>query len=107
MRQISSFLRTAIAALLLLGNASAVAGYDFGEDGIYYNINGDGSTVSVTSEGITGWLTYTKNLTVPANVTHNGTTYTVKTFFNLDCKETLADIVDSLILQELDEADKN
>ena len=35
----------------------------------------------------------------------NGTTYKVRTFFNLDCKETLADIVGKLISQELDETD--
>jgi|GEM_PF-6825217 len=29
----------------------------------------------------------------------DGTTYTVKTFFDLDCKETLADIVDRLIIK--------
>lgn len=35
----------------------------------------------------------------------NGTTYKVRTFFNPDCKETLADIVGRLINQSLDEAD--
>ena len=35
----------------------------------------------------------------------NGTTYKVRTFFNLECKETLADIVGKLISQELDETD--
>ena len=35
----------------------------------------------------------------------NGTTYKVRTFFNFDCKETLADIVGRLINQSLDEAD--
>ncbi len=33
----------------------------------------------------------------------NGTTYKVRTFFNLECKETLADIVGKLISRELDE----
>ena len=35
----------------------------------------------------------------------NGTTYKVRSYFNPDCKETLADIVGRLINQDLDTTD--
>ncbi len=47
-----------------------------------------------------------ETMTIPDRVSVyeiNGTTYKVRTHFNLDCKETLSDIVGRLIIQEIDE----
>lgn len=49
--------------------------YDFEENGIYYKITGDGQ-VSVTSE-TSNYGSYSGSVTIPATVTHDGTTYMV------------------------------
>ncbi len=51
-----------------------------------------------------------ETMTLPESVSVyeiDGTTYRVRTFFDLECKETLADIIDELIIQKLEETDKN
>ena len=74
------FKRLAAAAVLLLGAASASA-HDFEVDGIYYKKNGDGTSVSVTYEGVneiaSDRVLYTGAVIIPSEVTCGGTTYSV------------------------------
>lgn len=69
----------AVAAVLLLGAATASA-HDFEVDGIYYNINSDGTSVSVTFKG-SSYDSYSNEysgaVTIPATVTYSGKTYSV------------------------------
>ncbi len=52
-------------------------GYDFCVNGIYYKITGT-NTVEVTYKSLTnGYKSYSGNITIPATVTYNGTTYNV------------------------------
>ena len=73
------FGRLAAAAVLLLGAASASA-HDFEVDGIYYNINSDGTSVSVTFKG-SSYDSYANEysgaVTIPASVTYSGKTHSV------------------------------
>ena len=73
------FKRLAAAAVLLLGAATASA-HDFEVNGIYYNINSDGKSVSVTYEGRSNDYydnEYSGAVTIPAKVTYSGKTYSV------------------------------
>ena len=78
------FGRLAAAAVLLLGAASASA-HDFEVNGIYYNINSDGTSVSVTFKG-SSYSSYSNEysgaVTIPASVTYSGKTYTVTAIGN-------------------------
>ena len=79
------FMRLAAATeVLLLGAASAMA-HDFEVDGIYYNINSDGTSVSVTFKG-SSYSSYSNEysgaVTIPASVTYSGKTYTVTAIGN-------------------------
>lgn len=73
------FGRLAAAAVLLLGAASASA-HDFEVYDIYYNINSDGTSVTVTFKG-SSWYAYEYEysgaVTIPSEVTYEGTTYSV------------------------------
>ena len=79
---IRSCRRMALLLIALLATASTAIAYDFEEGGIYYNLNEDGATVTVTHKW-TDWddfndsLLYVGDVTIPANITFNGTTYTV------------------------------
>ena len=69
----------AVAAVLLLSAATASA-HDFEVDGIYYNINSDGTSVSVTYKGssFNSYANeYSSAVTIPASVTYSGRTYSV------------------------------
>ncbi|MGM9832747.1 MAG: leucine-rich repeat domain-containing protein [Candidatus Limisoma sp.] len=68
-RQIISLL-----ALILMPILSYA--YDFDVDGIYYNINPDGETVSVTYKGF-DIDSYSGDVVIPSKVPYNGKTYTV------------------------------
>ena len=73
------FGRLAAAAVLLLSVASASA-HDFEVDGIYYNKNSDGTSVSVTYKGSYYYSydnEYSGTVTIPASVTYSGKTYSV------------------------------
>ena len=73
------FGRLAAAAVLLLSATTATA-HDFEVDGIYYNINSDGTSVSVTYEGQyydSYYTEYTGAVTIPTSVTYSGKTYSV------------------------------
>ena len=67
----------AVAAVLLLSTATAMA-HDFEVNGIYYNINSDGTSVSVTFKG-SSYDSYANEysgaVTIPASVTYSGQTY--------------------------------
>ena len=65
-----SLIKTSLLLLALLLPATAAA-YDFEVDGIYYDI--DGNEAAVTS----GTSHYSGDVTIPAAVTYNGTTYSV------------------------------
>lgn len=69
----------AVAAVLLLSAASAFA-HDFEVDGIYYNINSDGTSVSVTCKG-SYYNSYSNEysgaVTIPTSVTYSGKIYSV------------------------------
>ena len=73
-------LRTVLAALLLLCSTVATA-HDFEVDGIYYNIlSQNDNTAGVTYKGSGSYnAEYRGDVTIPANVTYNGTTYSVTT----------------------------
>ena len=75
MKKRLKFLVAMVFATLLSANVFA---YDFVVNGIYYNINSDGTTVSVTYEN-TSYNSYSGNVTIPTTVTYNGTTYSVTT----------------------------
>ncbi len=62
--------------LLCLVCAFSASAYDFVMDGIYYNINGNGTSVSVTYKD-TNYNSYSGTVNIPSTVTYNGTTYTV------------------------------
>ena len=69
----------AVAAVLLLSAATASA-HDFEVDGIYYEKNSDGTSVSVTYKGssfISYANEYSSAVTIPASVTYSGKTYSV------------------------------
>ena len=68
------FNMTLTALLLLL--PTAAMGYDFTVDGIFYNINEDGNSVSVTYE-TNDYRSYSGDVVIPNVVTHEGTTYSV------------------------------
>lgn len=69
--------------LLLLITAWATASaYDFMVDGIAYNFNSDGKSVTVThnSQGLPildCYSNYTGSISIPVTVTYEGTTYSV------------------------------
>ena len=70
-----------LCAALLPQLASA---YDFMVDGLCYNYNEDGTSVTVTSEN-TSYPWYSNlsgDITIPENVTYNGTTYSVTVIGN-------------------------
>ena len=69
-----------VAAMMCALSASAdAANCDFSEDGIFYKIQSDGTTVHVWYEDINSWdPCYTRDdYNIPETVTHDGTTYTV------------------------------
>ena len=69
--------RFSLLLLALILPATAMA-YDFEVDGIYYNINGNEATVTFKGQYCDDYLNdYSGNVTIPATVTYNGTTYSV------------------------------
>ena len=71
------FFRFSLLLLALLLPATATA-YNFEVDGIYYNINGNEVTVTYKGYYESDYQNdYSGNVTIPATVTYNGTTYSV------------------------------
>ena len=74
------FMRLAAAAAVLLLSAATATAHDFEVDGIYYNKNSDGTSVSVTFKGSSYFdysYEYSGAVTIPASVTYSGKTYSV------------------------------
>ena len=66
-------------AVAWLGITSASA-YDFQADGIYYDINSDETSVTVTNEtGDVQAESYSGDVVIPSSVTHDGKNYSVTT----------------------------
>ena len=74
------FMRLAAAAAVLLLSAATASAHDFEVNGIYYSINSDGTSVSVTYKG-SSYSSYSNEysgaVTIPATVTYSGKTYSV------------------------------
>ena len=64
--------------MLMAAATATMSAYNFVVDGIYYNINADTTSVSVTYKGSSSTgNTYSGQVTIPAEVSYNGMTYTV------------------------------
>lgn len=72
----TTFKRAIFAIAMMLITASTSWAYDFIVDGIYYNYNGDGGTVSVTYKN-KDYDSYSGSVVIPSTVTYDGTTYSV------------------------------
>ena len=70
------FMRLAAVAAVLLLSAASASAHDFEVDGIYYDKESDGTSVSVTFEG-SSYNSYSGAVTIPASVTYSGKTYSV------------------------------
>ena len=72
-------IRKILLMLMLMAAATAtMSAYNFVVDGIYYNINADSTSVSVTYKGSSSTgNTYSGQVTIPAEVSYNGMTYAV------------------------------
>ena len=78
-----NYLRNLFTALLLLC-CTTLSAHDFNVDGIYYKIlSEEDKTVEVTHRE-DDYLNedYSNDIVIPANVTYNGTTYSVTTIGN-------------------------
>ena len=73
-----SLLRRFFATLMLLAITTITWawGYDFTINGIYYEKNSDGTSVTVTYES-TSYKSYSGSVTIPSQVTYSGKTYNV------------------------------
>ena len=79
MKNVNSLKFLNLSLCLLLGSMVAHADCDFGVDGIYYVINSDSVTVSVTSRTDVTFEndSYSGDVVIPATVTYAGKTFTV------------------------------
>ena len=69
-------LKTLFITMLCVASALGASAYDFYSNGFYYNIR-ENNTVEVTFQSTSGTDTYTGVITIPRQVTYNGTTYQV------------------------------
>ena len=69
-------LRRYLATLLLLAVTTLTWAYDFEKDGIYYDKNSDGTSVTVTYKTSSD-SGYSGSVAIPSTVTYGGTTYSV------------------------------
>ena len=76
MKQTLSLNRVLIT-LLFLAVTTITLAYDFSVNGIYYNKNSDGTSVTVTYESINSCGCKVNNVVIPSTVTYNGKTYKV------------------------------
>ena len=67
-----------VASVLFLAVSTLSWAYDFEADGIYYRINSDGTSVSVTYES-TDYNSYSGSVVIPSTVTYNSQEYSVTT----------------------------
>ena len=71
-----SLLQRLFTTLLLLAVTILTWAYDFEVDGIYYNKNSDGTSVTVTYKS-TSYKSYSGSVTIPSQVTYSGKNYSV------------------------------
>ena len=72
----------AFALVAVLASALGASAYDFVEPGFYLNITGS-NTVEITyNNSNPDYNSYTGYVSIPATITHNGTTYTVTAIGN-------------------------
>ena len=78
-----NILKSLLLALLLAMLPQVASAYDFMVDGLCYNKNGDGTSVTLTYEGTGaegyGYSNLNGDLVIPPSVTYDGTTYSVTT----------------------------
>ena len=72
----TNFLRRFFATLLIISVSALSWAYDFEVGGIYYNINSDGTSVSVTYRD-NSYFSYVGSCVIPSSVTYNNNTYSV------------------------------
>ncbi len=84
MKRMSHILSRLLLLLIVSATALPAAAYDFMAGGIAYNINSNGTSVTVTYEQepdynnvFTSYSNASGSLTIPSSVTHNGKTYSV------------------------------
>ncbi len=72
---IHTITRPALLLVLLIFSSFYAFAYDCKVDGIYYNLNNDDKTASVTSSSINN--KYVGTIIIPESITYSGTTYSV------------------------------
>ena len=108
----STFIKTTLLLLALLLPASAAA-QDFEVDGIYYTINGNQISVSVTylknSDGSSAY-SYSGDITIPETVNYRGATYMVTRIDNWafkGCTELTSVVIPNSVTYISDSAFEN
>ncbi|MBQ2165046.1 MAG: leucine-rich repeat protein [Muribaculaceae bacterium] len=78
-----NILKSLLLALLVAMLPQVASAYDFMVDGLCYNYNSDGTSVTLTYEGTGdegyGYSNLNGDLVIPPSVTYDGTTYSVTT----------------------------
>ena len=69
------FFKRFFATILMLAVCSLSWAFDFESNGIYYLINKDGTSVSVTNRGLSG--SYSSSVVIPSTVQYSGKQYSV------------------------------
>ena len=88
MKKFTLQLKKLLIALLLIGSAIVANAYDFEVDAIFYKINSDSTTVTVTYQTTYNQgKSYRGDVVVPSTVTYKGNTYTVTTIGNHACNK--------------------
>ena len=78
-------IRPALLLILLLFSSFSALAYDCKVDNIYYNLNNEDKTASVTYMGLytsDNKDAYVGNIIIPESTTYNGTTYSVTSIGN-------------------------
>ncbi len=75
--KISTLFRTAVLLTAFIGTTLTATAYSFEVDGIYYNKNSDGVSVSVTYRTTSSGGSYSGNVTIPSKVTYDNKSYAV------------------------------
>ena len=68
-----------LSSALAIVMALSASAYDFMVDGLYYNYNNDGTTVTVTYQHLSApnYFSLSGAITIPTTVTYNDITYSV------------------------------
>ena len=74
MKKETKFLKIIVLFMAIFASINVFA-YDFEVDGIYYNKNSDGTSVSVTYKSYS--YSYWGDVIIPSSVTYNGITYSI------------------------------